>query len=480
MRFWGKQSPQPTTALFWGACALFILSEWALYPAYYKYFMAGGAALGLLGAALTNYKYLWYLGIAAMPVSMTVERFFPGAGVTLPSDFIAIGLLLITLLRAPAQREALAAALNAPITRVLGLYLLWMAFTAVASSQPAVSLKFLLSAAWYAGGFYIASIVFFQAEKERFRWLYLLAPAAVAVAIYTIVLHGLQGFSYSASIAVMQPFYKEHTAYAASIVIPAAAYFILALRKKNSTKAERIFWLISGLILAIGVATSYTRGAWLGFLAAAWGYLLLIGWRQYRGVFWATGGVLAGAALVFSQVPLNFGDPNDRSKTLGDHLFSVFNTQTDLSNIERFNRWTAAFNMLLERPFLGFGPGTYAMEYAPFQQSAYKTFISTNQGVSGTAHNEFLLAGSEMGWIGVLLVVALYVVSLWRGWRGFHSAESAEDKTLYAVAFCGLITYYVHAFVNNFLDQDKIAIPVYLCLALLTALDAKRRAQRSL
>ena len=35
----------------------------------------------------------------------------------------------------------------------------------------------------------------------------------------------------------------------------------------------------------------------------------------------------------------------------------------------------------------------------------------------------------------------------------------------------GLITYYVHGFLNNYLDIDKVAIPFWALIAMITALD---------
>lgn len=449
---------------------LFGVAEWLAFPAYYKYFIAGIWGLSFLCIGLINYKYIWYVGVFAMPLSMSLDYLFNGASITLPSDFIAIGLCGIVLLQIFKEPHFWLKQLEHPITQVLLLYLIWMGLTCIASVRPVVSLKFLLSAVWYVGGFFLASLLFFRVSTTRWNWLFLPVVPLCLVVGYTIVKHWAAGFSYTASINIMQPFYKEHTAYAASIVIFAIAYFIIGLQKHLKVW-NRIIWLSIGGFLTFGVATSYTRGAWLGFMVASGCYILLIGWQKYKNWF-IGGGIALPLILLFGiQIQLNFNDPNDRSKTYSDHLFSVLNTRTDLSNIERFNRWRAAYNMMEARPLFGFGPGVYAMEYSPYQESQFKTHISTNQGTSGTAHNEFLLAASELGIPGALLVALLYFVSLRAAWLGFQRSQNAQHKTLYAIAFCGLTTYYVHALVNNFLDQDKVAIPVYLCLALIVALD---------
>ena len=91
-------------------------------------------------------------------------------------------------------------------------------------------------------------------------------------------------------------------------------------------------------------------------------------------------------------------------------LLSTFNPSTnistDASNLERINRWQAAIRMYEDHPVLGFGPGTYQFEYAPYQMSQEKTAISTNAGDRGNAHSEYIGPLSEEGLPGMLLVIS--------------------------------------------------------------------------
>jgi O-antigen ligase len=67
--------------------------------------------------------------------------------------------------------------------------------------------------------------------------------------------------------------------------------------------------------------------------------------------------------------------------------------------------------MFKERPVFGFGPATYAFEYARFQEPENLTIISTNFGDMGNAHSEYLSALSETGFVGFVLFV-LFVVGV--------------------------------------------------------------------
>src|SRR5690606_6670903 len=123
-----------------------------------------------------------------------------------------------------------------------------------------------------------------------------------------------------------------------------------------------------------------------------------------------------------------------------------------------------------ERPWTGFGPGTYAFEYAPFQRPENKTIISTNFGTGGNAHSEFLLALSEMGIFGLLSLVAVVSSFFYTAIKLYYRILDREMRVIVLSLILALTTYFIHAFLNNFLDQDKIAMPVYGAVAMMLAI----------
>ena len=127
--------------------------------------------------------------------------------------------------------------------------------------------------------------------------------------------------------------------------------------------------------------------------------------------------------------------------------------------------------MFQERPFFGWGPGTYVFQYAPFQLSKNKTIISTNVGNNGNAHSEYIGPLAEQGFIGSLLVILLISMVYYRGSLLYHRLPKGEIKTVVLYTLLGLFTYIVHGFLNNYLDTDKASIPFWGFIALLVAID---------
>lgn len=432
------------------------------------------AAVGAVALLYLDARLLWLLAYAALPVSVNLDKFVPGAAIALPSDPAAIVLLSLVVVKARQTFPVLRRAVSHPIVWVVCALNAWMLLTALTSQQPGVSLKFWANTTWFMGGFFVFGLVMFARPGRWQQWLVAGAVPTVAVVAVVLVRHAGDGFSFLGSYRAPAPFFHEKTSYAAYTAFLAAAYFLLALNAPRRTWIRLFWWGCFGLVF-LGLVASYTRGAWLGFGIGLLTWFTLKYWRRFRWLFLLGYGTLAVLLAVGIQQLTEADSGRWKRRGLGDQLRSVFDTETNLSNRERLNRWVAALDMFAERPLLGFGPGTYAFQYAPFQHAKYRTWVSTNRGDIGTAHNEWLLAASEQGFLGAVWFTLLVGVSLRTGIRGYRRARAPDRRTAYAVALVGLITFYVHGLVNNFLDMDRLALLVYAALAVLVAQDRFHR-----
>ena len=89
----------------------------------------------------------------------------------------------------------------------------------------------------------------------------------------------------------------------------------------------------------------------------------------------------------------------------------------------------------------------------------------------GNAHSEYIGPLAEQGWPGLLLVVVLLWALFRTGFRVVHALPEGQDRSLALMALLGLVTYFVHGVLNNFLDMDKAAVLVWGSAALLVYLD---------
>lgn len=135
--------------------------------------------------------------------------------------------------------------------------------------------------------------------------------------------------------------------------------------------------------------------------------------------------------------------------------------------------------MFREKPVFGWGPGTYMFQYAPFQFSYDRTIISTNFGDLGNAHSEYLGPMAETGLFGLISVLVLVFMIFKTSYR-LYNAKSAYIKELSLYITLGLATYFMHGFLNNFLDSDKASIPVWGFVAMLVALEIYHHENKTL
>ena len=168
----------------------------------------------------------------------------------------------------------------------------------------------------------------------------------------------------------------------------------------------------------------------------------------------------------------------DSSSDFSEHVQSISNISSDASNLERLNRWNSAFRMFDERPFFGWGPGTYSLLYAPFQHSVDKTTISTNAGDRGNAHSEYIGPLAESGLLGSLTFLLIVITVIYKGSRLYLTAENREVRLISMGLLLGLITYFVHGTLNNFLDTDKASVPFWGFIAMLTAMEVYHKNKK--
>ena len=127
--------------------------------------------------------------------------------------------------------------------------------------------------------------------------------------------------------------------------------------------------------------------------------------------------------------------------------------------------------MFEEKPFLGWGPGTYQFEYAGYQKSYQLSTISTNAGNLGNAHSEYFGPMTESGVLGMISVIILFSTVIYTGIKVYKRAQNKTEGQLAIFLTMSLVTYYTHGVLNNFLDTDKLSIPFWFFTAAIVALD---------
>jgi putative inorganic carbon (HCO3(-)) transporter len=424
-----------------------------------------------------------FLGIAFLtPLSVNIEEYTEGIGLYLPTEPILFGLMLMLVMMQLRKAIIPVHVWRNPIVWAVGFYLLWTLVTSITSSNPTASFKFLLARLWFIVPLLLFGPIIFKEKKNIIRFLWLFSTSMVIVIIYTLIVHSSYGFGEQEGHWVMWPFFKDHTIYGSTVAFVTPLLFGLYFSKKHGPLVQLVLITLIGITL-IGLFFSYTRAAWLSLFAAL--AVLAVIKLKIKFKYLA---MLAGIGLIFLyiswdgiQIELERNKLEHTTEEFGDKLQSATNVTTDASNLERINRWSCAIEMFYERPVFGFGPGTYAFEYARFQEPENTTIISTTNGDAGNAHSEYLGPLSEMGLLGLismlLIVAAIFYksITLYIKWP----PEDKKMRTLLLAMIMSLVAYFVHGTLNNYLDTDKAAVPIWMMCAIFIALEAQLQKKKN-
>lgn len=405
------------------------------------------------------------------PIAINMENMDIGIGISIPTEPLMIGVLIFFFIKILHEGKYDFRILKQPLTIAILINLIWLVFTSITSEMPIVSFKFLFSRLWFIVPFYFFAILVFKkySNIKLFIWLYVIPFAGVI--LYTLFNHALRGFDQESGHWVMRPFYNDHTAYGAVLALYIPILFGFSINKKYS-QSNRIISFIFFAFFILALILSFSRAAWIS-LAISLGVLIIVLLRiKFKWVLLSVV-VVFGLFFTFQQQILDQLERNeqDSSSNFVEHIQSISNISSDASNLERVNRWQSALRMFDERPFWGWGPGTYQFLYAPFQMSQEKTIISTNAGDLGNAHSEYIGPLAESGVFGMLSILIIFSISVYLGLKVYHKTKNAEIKIISLGLTLGLISYYIHGFLNNFLNSDKASVPVWGFMAVLIALD---------
>ncbi|MFM1893546.1 MAG: hypothetical protein RIQ90_712 [Bacteroidota bacterium] len=420
-----------------------------------------------------------FLSIAFFtPLSVNIEDYTEGIGLFVPTEPLLLGLFLWFLFLHFHRPLMVMDFLKHPILLFLFGYLIWLLVSSMVSTHPWISLKFLLSKSWLFMPMLLWGVYFFSQKSSINSFLWLFTISSTVVISYTIFSHAQYAFGEKESHWVMWPFFKDHTIYGAivALVIP---FPLVLMKDKKSDLLAKGFLLLCFTIILIGLYFSYTRAAWLSVVAGC--FVLFLVYFRIK-LTYILSLFFVGVLILFFkydtiQMELARNKQDHTTEAFDQRIKSAANVTTDASNLERINRWSCAIEMFKERPFFGFGPGTFAFEYARFQEPENKTIISTNFGNLGNAHSEYLGALSETGIIGFILFCGVVIFSMRASiLLVIRSKEvSLETLPLAMGILFSLSTYFTHAFLNNFLDTDKAAVPIFGLIAMILVLEGKLR-----
>jgi O-antigen ligase len=334
----------------------------------------------------------------------------------------------------------------------------------------------LLAKIWYIVPFYFLSYLLFRTEKNIRAWFFwVLIPLTLTVVVI-IVRHGLLGFSFESANDVLKPFYRNHVDYA--LILGVFFPFVFVLRDRWMHKTSG---LVLCAVLLLAIYLTYTRAAYVGLLVAVGGFLLAR-WRLIRYAILAAL-IVTGVFLVSLSRDNRYIDyAPDYYKTVTHYKFENLLEATyrfeDVSTMERFYRWIAAFYMVREQPIVGFGPNNFVSFYKPYADKHFVTYVSDNPEQSGV-HNYFLMTTVEQGLPGLIIFLALLFITLLRAEWLYHKLKPGFYRKLITGVIGSLFFILFALSLNDMIETDKVGSFFFLNLSLIAIIERNARQEHA-
>lgn len=334
--------------------------------------------------------------------------------------------------------------LDGPVLALLGLTLV----SALVSDAPGTSLR-RFAGSWVTLALYLAAGWLTPPERLG-RFLALTLPTAAVFALYGIIQHytGWNLFGSGAlhsleldgrTIFLPRGGFSHYQTYA-------NVFFLLfclavALAAGSAGRGRALRGAAAGL-LGAAVVFSFTRGIWVALLAALGVFAAVFARRALAAA------ALAGAVAVLAAllVPSNL-----RSRAL---------TMADPSvNVERLLLWETTWNMVRDRPLLGFGVGNYRRAQEQYLRDEVPIAMTRTH-----AHNIWLQAAVERGVLGMLALAWLAVRVLGEALGSLRrlAPRGGLPHALAAGALAGLTGFFIDGLVQNNFGDSQVALLFWL------------------
>lgn len=441
-----------------------------------RWLLAAPPVLIVLWLVVVDLRKVFLLLLASLPLSM--EQALPGGFAT---DFPSEQLMWLLMLAGGAWflqnwRTVDARFLRHPVTIALLIHISWITVCVSTSQDFFVSFKYWLAKGWYVIVFYFLAGRMLRGEqdyKDLLWWFFV--PFLFAVSI-VIARHAALGFTFEDVGFVMGPFFRNHVMYACllAIFLP-FVWFGTFMYRRYSWQ----WWLlVAGIVVFIvGINFAYTRAAYVALVAAVGIYWLIRRkWLKYALIATVFGFAVLIGTLSAKGAWLQFAPEYEKAVTHRsfDRLLGATIKLEDISTMERVYRWVAASYMIRDRPFVGFGPGTFYFFYKKYTVSSFKTYVSNNPERSGI-HNYFLMVTVEQGLPGLVFFLLFSALVMLKGEQIYHRTKDPGRRRLLSAALLCFILVDLLMLMNDLVETDKIGSLFFMSAAILVNIDLKNR-----
>ena len=350
-------------------------------------------------------------------------------------------------------KEALVKNFKSYLTLVYTIFILWAAssfFYAVNSTETLVNITRQL------GVFvmYLNIGALSYALKNKARNFSLILVFLLLVEVYSVISQAIQMLN---DTGVIQPAFlkgvtanRNITAFSIAIKIPFIFYLLNLINgfKSKVVLSILLFFSFSGLLMIQSRASFLASG----FSIISFLFFIIYFFKSRKKIF---------QNIIFIIIPLLFSlfvnqsfiknkgaDAISRALTIGE-------ITTDESITARIRYYQDVVEHLTKHPIFGVGLGNWKLKSIEYDRLNMKGYI-----VPYHAHSDFIQLGAELGLIGAILYLSIFLICIWLGFKTIFNRknESLEKSIFIFTLLISLGVYSIDASLNFPIARPQVLV----------------------
>ena len=362
-------------------------------------------------------------------------------------------------------------------------FVLIMILSLMISPNRWVSLKDLLLFLSYFA-FYFIVIRNVRNKKQFYSIIHILFLSAFIVSFYTVIqYYGLDPFLKEMTQLTSTIGQKNWISNYLAMIFPVVfSYFLLEQTKKN-----KIIYFILLSILYVTLMICQSRGIWISIsLTVILVIYIIIKFKFYK-IFKRNRKWLTLLLVTFLIITIIYSTDNPLNKsaiTVPQRAMSTFD-ENDPSINTRLLIWKTAIEMIKDRPIIGWGIGTFKMEYLNYQAEVLKDlpWHLPYYANAHEAHNEYLQLLAEMGIFGFIAFLILFYFFYKKILLALsHENTSNREKAILLGMLMGISGFLIHCLFTFPLHVPALGMTFFgimgLSVAYIGTINIKKRDEQ--
>jgi O-antigen ligase len=178
-----------------------------------------------------------------------------------------------------------------------------------------------------------------------------------------------------------------------AVALPYAAYQVF---DRSNSKQRKLFFILAAVFIAFAGAYSRSRGAFIGLISVGF-VMWIFSQNRFKKLMLSLLFALLAGGIVLALLPPGYMKDMESA-----------NDPNDSTRVERLYSWKVAWQMFVNNPIAGIGPGNF-----PWNAGIYEKLVPKPKGqapIAGRAsHSLYFTMIPELGSIGCGLIIATWI-----------------------------------------------------------------------